>query len=127
MSLGGGTQASAFLRNVGFIRGDAEGGQGPGGVAGVVAQRGGEVDRPGPAEHADDQVAQGRHDVGAGTGADLGGVLGEGNVAEVVQRLDRPVPAQQVGEAGRAGLGEGEAGDRIDGHGLPPPTPGAGL
>jgi hypothetical protein len=29
-----------------------------GGVAGVVAQRGGEVDRPCPAERADDEVAQ---------------------------------------------------------------------
>jgi hypothetical protein len=54
----------------------------------VVAQRGGEVDRPGPAEHADDQVAQGRHDVWAGAGADLGAVLGEGGVAEVVYRLE---------------------------------------
>jgi hypothetical protein len=76
----------------------------------VVAQRGGEVDRPGPAEHADDQVAQAGHDLGAGAGGDLGAVLGEGGVAEVVQRLDGPVPTQQVGEAGGAGLGEGEAG-----------------
>ena len=37
--------------------------------------------------------------------------------------LDRPVPADVVGQAGRAGLGEGEAGDRIDRHGPPPPGP----
>jgi hypothetical protein len=76
-------------------------------VAGVVAQRGGDVDGPGLAEHADDQVAQGRHDAGSGAGADLGGVLGEGGVADVVQPLDAPVAAQQVGEPGRAGQLEG--------------------
>ena len=55
---------------------------------------------------------------------DLGAVLGEGGVADVVQAvLDRPVPAEVVGEAGRAGLLEGQAGDRIDGHGPPPPRP----
>jgi hypothetical protein len=64
----------------------------------VVAQPGGEVDRPGPAEHADHQVAQAGHDVGAAAGADLGGVLSEDDTAEVVHRLGGPVPAQQVGE-----------------------------
>jgi hypothetical protein len=40
--------------------------------------------------------------VWAGAGAYLGAVLGEGGVAEVVQAvLDRPVPAEVVGEAGR--------------------------
>ena len=39
----------------------------------------------------------------------------------MVQRLDRPVPAQQVGEPGGAGLGEAEAGNGIDGHGRAPP------
>jgi hypothetical protein len=37
--------------------------------------------------------------------------------------LDRPVATQQVGEAGGAGLGEGEADDRIDGHGPPSAGP----
>jgi hypothetical protein len=67
---------------------DPEGGQGSAWVAGVAAQRDGEVDRPRPTEHPDDQVAQGRHDVGTGAGAELGGVLGEGSVADVVQRLE---------------------------------------
>jgi hypothetical protein len=58
--------------------------QGPGGVAGLVAQRGGEVDLPGLAEHPDHRVAQAGHDVRADAAADLGGVLGEGDVAEVV-------------------------------------------
>jgi hypothetical protein len=31
--------------------------------------------------------------------------------------------AEEVGEPGRAGLGVAEAGDRIDGHGPPPPGP----
>jgi hypothetical protein len=64
--------------------GDPEGGEGSGGVAGVVTEGSGEVDRPGAAEHADGEVAQAGHDVGAGAGAALGGVLGEGGVADVV-------------------------------------------
>jgi hypothetical protein len=40
--------------------GDPEGGQRTAGVAGVVAERGGEVDRPRSAEDTDDQVAPGR-------------------------------------------------------------------
>jgi hypothetical protein len=38
-------------------------------------------------------------------GADLGGALGEGDIAKVVQRLDGPVAADQVGKADGAGLG----------------------
>ena len=34
--------------------------------------------------------------------------------------LDRPVSSEEVGEPGRAGLLEGEAGDRVDRHGPPP-------
>src|SRR5262245_41243602 len=103
---------------------DPQGGQGPGRVAGVVSQGGGEVHRPGAAQRADGQVAQAGHDVGAGAGSDPRGVLGKGGVANVVQAvLDRPVPAEVVGEPGRASLGEGEAGDRIDRHGPPPPGP----
>jgi hypothetical protein len=67
-----------------------------------MTQGGGEVDRPGGAQHPDDQVAQGRHDAGAGAGVDLAGVLGEGDIAEVVQRLDAPVPRSR--SARRAGL-----------------------
>jgi hypothetical protein len=49
----------------------------------------------------------------------LGGVLGEGGVADVVQRLDAPVAPDPVGQGGRACLGGGEAGDRVYGHGPP--------
>ena len=53
----------------------------------MVSEGGGEVDRPGPAQHPDGEVAQAGHDVGAGAGADLGAVLGEGGVAGVVQAV----------------------------------------
>ena len=39
------------------------------------------------------------------------GVLGEGDIAEVVQRLDTPVSPDPVGQAGRVSLGGGEVGD----------------
>jgi hypothetical protein len=54
----------------------------------------------------------------------LGGVLGVGGVADVVQRLDRPVPADGVGEAGGAGVGERQAGNGVDDH--HPPAAGVG-
>jgi hypothetical protein len=81
---------------------DVEGGQGSVWVAGVAARRGGDVDRPRPAQHPDDQVAQRRHHARARAGAGLGGVLGEGDVADVVQRLDGPVPRSR--SARQAGL-----------------------
>src|SRR4030095_1771680 len=101
---------------------DAEGGQGSVWVAGVAAQRGGDVDRSGAAEDADDQVAEGRHDAGAAAGAQLRGVLAEGGVADVMQRLDRPVSPDEVGQPGGAGQLEGEAGDGV--HGLGRALPG---
>jgi hypothetical protein len=94
----------------------------------VVAQRGGEVDRPRPAQHPDGQVAQAGHHARAGAGAHRAAVLGEGDVTDMMHRLDGPVAAQQVGETGGAGLGEAQAGDRIDGHGPPSSGPqGTGL
>jgi hypothetical protein len=50
-----------------------------------VAEGSGEVDRSGAAQRAIGEVVQAGHDVGAGAGADLGAVLGEGGVAEIVQ------------------------------------------
>jgi len=86
---------------------DAKGGQGSVGVAAVIPEPGGEVDRPGAAQHADDQVAQGRHDLGRGPGAHPGGVFCERGVAEVVQGLDLSsrlrlwdVTVEGFGEAG---------------------------
>jgi len=37
----------------------------------------------------------------------------------VVKGLDAPVPSEVVGEAGGAGLGGGEVGDRVHGRGAP--------
>ncbi len=55
--------------------------------------------------------------------ADLGGVLGDGDIPHVVQAvLDPPVPTDEVSEPCRAGLGESEAGDRVDDHRPPPPA-----
>jgi hypothetical protein len=106
--------------------GDPEGGQGAGGVAGVAAQGGGEVDRSAATEHADCEVAQACHDLRASPGAQLGCVLGEGHIPHPVQAvLDRPVAADEVGQPGRAGLSVGEAGDRIGDH--RPPSPSAKL
>jgi hypothetical protein len=51
----------------------------------------------------------------------VGGVLGVGHVPDLVRAvLDCPVPSDEVGEPGGAGLSEAEAGDRVDGHGAPP-------
>jgi hypothetical protein len=53
---------------------DPEGRQGSVGVAAVEPERGGEVDQPCPAQHANGQVAQAGHDLRGGPGSDLGGV-----------------------------------------------------
>jgi hypothetical protein len=66
---------------------DAEGGKWSAWVAAVVAQRDSEVDRPSSAERADDEVAQAGHDLRCGPGADLGAILGEGDVADPVQAV----------------------------------------
>jgi hypothetical protein len=101
---------------------DAEGGQWPGGVAAVVAERSGDGARLGLVERADDEVAQAGHDVGAVAGADLAGVFAEGDVADVVQAvLDAPVAADEVGQSGGAGLGVGQAGDGMHHNGPPLP------
>src|SRR4029450_13702523 len=102
---------------------DPEGGAWWGRVAGVVAEGGGEVDRPRVAEHADGEVAQAGHDAGAGASAKLGGGLGEGGGA-----FDRPRVAEHAdGEVAQAGhdagagasaklggvLGEGDVADMV--------------
>ena len=58
-----------------------------------------------PPQDGDGEVAQAGHGSWAVAGAGLGGVLGEGDIADVVQRLDAPVAPDPVGQAGGAGLG----------------------
>ena len=67
----------------------------------MVAEGGGQVDRPRPAEHADGEVRRQASHSGRYR-ADLGAVLGEGDVAKVMQRLDRPMP--RIKSARRAAL-----------------------
>src|SRR5215207_7840787 len=102
----------------GSSKADAEGGEWSGWVAAVVAQCDSEVDWPSSAERADDELRR----QAMTCGADLGAILGEGHIPDPVQAvLDRPVAPQEVGKPGWAGLGEGEAGDRVRLHGPPPP------
>lgn len=66
-------------------------------------------------QHADGEVAEGRHGPWCGPGVDGGGVLGEGDVPDVVRGvLHSPVPANRGGQVGRAGLVGVEAGDGVD-------------
>lgn len=66
------------------------------------------------------RVAQRCHDLRGSAGADLGQVLGEGDIADPVQAvLDLPVPADPGGELGGAGLVGGQVGDGVDGLGAP--------
>jgi hypothetical protein len=65
-------------------------------VAAIVAQGGGDIGMAGQPQRADGEVAQAGHRAGKPAGARGGRVLGEGDVADVVQRLDAPMPAQVV-------------------------------
>ncbi|MDH6120226.1 cytochrome c553 [Kitasatospora sp. GAS204A] len=61
-----------------------------------MAEAGGDVAVPVPAERVDRQVAQGCHVLGAAAGADLRGVLAEGGIAnEVKPVLDGPLSRVQ--------------------------------
>ncbi len=83
-------------------------------VARVVAEAGRDVLHSGRAEGSDGEVAPGGHRAGRVAGPQLGGVLGEGGVADMVQGLDLPVVADELGELGRGGLLGGQAGDGVD-------------
>jgi len=50
---------------------------------------------------------------GAYSGADPGGVLGEGHVSHVVRGFHGPVALDKRGQAGGVGLAGGEAGDGV--------------
>ena len=91
--------------------GDPEGGQGPGGVAGVVAQGGGEVDRPGPAQHADDQVAQ--EDVWAAEDASAEGPCRANTPAALRYPAGVRWSSGALHRAGEWALGMGRAGEQV--------------
>src|SRR5262249_48476624 len=103
---------------------EAEGGQGPGGVAGVVAAGGGDAGVSLWLEDSDCQVAQGGHDLGAVAGADLGGVFAVGDVADVVEGFDAPVAAHPSGDLGGGSLVGAQAGAGVTGFGGPSLVPG---
>ena len=69
------------------------------GIAAVVAAGSGDIALTCLAEQdAYGQVPQGGHDLRAVAGADLGGVFSVGDVADVVQGLDLPMPADPSGQ-----------------------------
>jgi hypothetical protein len=72
--------------------GNAEEWQDSAGIAGVAAQRGGDVAVTMPPEDGDGELAQAGHGAGRGAAAELGDILSEGGVADVVQRLDAQCP-----------------------------------
>jgi hypothetical protein len=84
------------------------------GGAGVIAAAFGDVRVAGGTDRVDDRVAQGGEVDRAVAGAVGGVVFGEGDVADVVDRLDGPVFARESGEVGGAGFGAGEAGDGVE-------------
>ncbi|MFJ8096571.1 hypothetical protein [Streptomyces griseofuscus] len=64
---------------------------------------------------ADGEVAQAGHDAREMVGMDLGVVLAERPVADVVRKVsDLPVPADPVGELGAGDRAGRQAGDQID-------------
>ncbi len=61
------------------------------------------------------QVAEGGHGAGCDASVDGGGVLGEGDISDVVAGVfHSPVPSDRGGQVGRAGLVGVKAGDGVD-------------
>src|SRR4051812_2840810 len=92
-----------------------------------LAAGGGDVGRAGEAVAADGEVAQRRHDRRAVAGPYLGVGFCEHDIADPVQSvLDRPVPADDLGEVLGADLVEVQVGDRVDGLAVPAAGGGTG-
>src|SRR5881394_1905411 len=98
---------------------EAEGGEASAGVLMVTAVGLGDIGPAAEFQDCDGEVAQGGHDGGAVAGADLGAVFAVGDVADVMQGLDPPVVADPAGQFVGAGLVGVQAGDGVDGDGLP--------
>ena len=83
-------------------------------MGGVGALGLGEVGPARPSQQRDGDVAEGRHDLRGGPGADLAAVFAEGHVADPVQAvLDPPVTPPQRQQLSRPGLLGGQAGDGV--------------
>ena len=83
-------------------------------ASGVSAQSGGDIGDVAAAEQGDGGVAAGGECLGSSTGADLGAILIEGDVADVMALvLDAPVAAREGEEGGGIRLSSGEAGDGV--------------
>src|ERR1700722_1194208 len=85
------------------------------GGGGVVAPAFGGVQVASIFDGGDDGGADGGQVGGPVAGAAGRGVLAEGDVPDVVVRLDGPVLADQAAQIGPGGMGAGEAGDGVDG------------
>ncbi|MEU8588397.1 hypothetical protein AB0C59_15575 [Streptomyces sp. NPDC048664] len=65
------------------------------GATRVVPEPGGDVLHAAELESADGEITPGRQRAWSVAGSQMGGVLGKGRVADVVQRLDLPVVPDQ--------------------------------
>src|SRR5579875_1579424 len=84
------------------------------GGGGVVAAACGDVQVAGVLECSGDDGVDGGQIDGAVAGAAGGGVLAEGDVADVVVGLDASVLADEPGQAGCGGAGADQGGDGVD-------------
>lgn len=85
-------------------------------VVGHLAESGRDVRVAGGSQGVDREAAEGGHVVRAVSGADCGGVLGEGGVADEVETvLDGPLRAGDLRDALGGGLAAGQIGDDVDG------------
>src|SRR5919197_1183380 len=84
-------------------------------LVGHLPESGGDVGVSGGAELVDREAAEGGHVFGAVPGVDLGGVLGEGGVADEVEPvLDGPLRSDDLRESLRGCLAAGQVGDDVD-------------
>jgi hypothetical protein len=84
----------------GFTAREPEQGERSAGVAGVVPLRGGDVRLASQAEGTDGEIAPGGHGARRDACPQLGSILGERHIPDMVQGLDLPVVADQARELG---------------------------
>jgi hypothetical protein len=82
----------------------------------AIAQAGGDIRAAGHAKQAEGGVAEGGHDLRAGTCSDAAAVFAERFIADVEHAiLNRPMMAVEIQQTSRVGLVARHAGDAIDG------------